>query len=410
MRCLPATEDDKGFVKNLNREVYEPVDEDVASFFGEFIFELPDGLVDLKAITDEFLNSFNLDIRESLPIEVKPGIYQRSYLASEHGKAHVHRLDVIAFREGPRQRILLMAALPDKHEAMGGRNSLLQVFSDGASFDALVRDVAERGALLEETPDTHVVATSSGGVALTQADFRLEIAFAEFLAGRKMSGDDIRWLLSTIDDEREKSPNLEDYDQVRTVLEQARQAAPQKRLQMAIALYANVIKTLRESGNESKVMDLVDKLNPVLAESNGDIQTERALEARLRSARTVMLLQGSSADEIDSALPRLRQDIVSSFDQVSDAERKALQAAEARWWNLQLSMNASTPEQRLAKLNQAAERAGTNLSIATTAHALEEGINHAELMAEYREHLSQVLELLFEAQRGAGAVDALGRK
>lgn len=179
---------------------------------------------------------------------------------------------------------------------------------------------------------------------------------------------------------------------------------------MAIALYANVIKTLRESGNESKVMDLVDKLNPVLAESNGDILTERALEARLRSARTVMLLHGSSADEIDSALPRLRQDIVSSFDQVSDAERKALQAAEARWWNLQLNMNASTPEQRLAKLNQAAERAGTNLSIATTAHALEEGINHAELMAEYREHLNQVLELLLEAQRGAGAVDALGRK
>ena len=122
----------------------------------------------------------------------------------------------------------------------------------------------------------------------------------------------------------------------------------------------------------------------------------RILLWRLRSARTVMQLQGKSAGEIDSALPSLRQEIVASFHQVPDAERKALQAAESRWWGLHDSMNASTPEQRLAKLNQAAERAAANPSTANMAHALEEGASYATLMAQHREHTNKMLELLFE--------------
>ena len=360
----------------------EPGDEDTASMFGHVVFEFPDALVDLKQITDGFLNSMNLDIRESLPVEQKPEIYRTSYLASEEGKESVYRLDAITFREAARQRMLLMAALPEKYEQLGGVDALLKTFGNGKSIDAITSAAVDRRTLLQETPDKHVWATSSSGLVLTHRDFKTVVEVIEFMAGRTMSGADIRWLLNVVDEEWERDPNLEVFDKMRDFLEQARHAHPAKRLESATALYSASLEQARETGESKQVMALVGRLNPVLAEKNGDILTERALEARLRSARTVIQLQGKSAQQIHDAIPRLRVDIVASFRQSPAPARKAMQAAESRWLRLLASMSSSTQSERLAKLINAEESAGSHASTLSLAHTLEEQAAQSSLQSE----------------------------
>ena len=372
--------------------ITEPGDEDTATELAESVFEFPAGLIELQKMTDGFIANLGIEIHETIPVQQLEGAYQRSFMASEKGKDVVARVDVIALEEPTRQRILIMGALPEKYDRIGGREALLAQFAGGKSLEALTRDLTERRDLLDGTPDDHIVTTSSGGVQLTHNNFKVAIDVAEFMAGRKMSGDDIKWLLSHVDEEWEKEPNLENYDNVREFLKQARNSDPFKRLEMATALYAGSLQAERDKGETSKLLDLVKKLNPVLAEKNGDILTERALEARLRTAKTVMQLQGKSAGEIDRAEPKLRQEIIKSFKRVPDDKRKALQAAESRWLRLLVTTAPLSPDERKKKLNNAALRAGSAASTLSVAHAIEEPQTIGGMTwAQYNQYMEQIL-------------------
>jgi len=57
----------------------ESGDEDTASTMVEVVLELPDHMADLASLTDGFLASLNIEIKDSLPVEQREGAYQRSY-------------------------------------------------------------------------------------------------------------------------------------------------------------------------------------------------------------------------------------------------------------------------------------------------------------------------------------------
>jgi hypothetical protein len=130
--------------------------------------------------------------------------------------------------------------------------------------------------------------------------------------------------------------------------------------------------------------------------------TERALEARLRSAKLVMELEGQSASAIDAAVPDLRQGIISSFQRSSEVERKALQAAESRWLRLLASMHGLDVEERRETLAQVRSQAGEDRSTLGIAHALEQtGSSQGDAWAKLAE-----LNRLIDMANGIGR-DAL---
>ncbi len=374
--------------------ITEPGADDTAIQLAEIVFEMPYGLVDLQKVTDGFISSLDLTVERAIPISQRVGAYQRSFIARKKGEDISAHVDVIALEEPTRQRILLVAGPPQKIDRLGGRAILLERFAGGKSLEALTRDMARRRALLDGRPDDHVITTSSGGVRFTQEHFKVAVEVVEFMAGRKMSGTDIEWLLSNAADDWEKAPDLGQIDNVRGFLGQARVADPLKRLDMATALYALSRKGARETGESSSLLEMVERLNPVLAEKGGDILTQRALEARLRSARIVMQLDGKSAREISGAQDALRQEIISSFTRAPEFRRKAMQAAQSRGLRLLAMMASTAPDQRREKLNEAISSAGSNPSTLAVAHALEEPRTRAIggiTLDQYNEYMEQVL-------------------
>ena len=350
----------------------EPGDEDAASKFGEVVFEFPDELVDLEKTTEALLDGFDMEVTQSLPIEPRLSVYQKAFMAHESGDSQVYRIDVLALREPGRQRVLLMAALPDKHAALGGRNALIETFTDAKSIEALTAAAAERHGLLYGLPDEHVVTTSSGGVALTLADFRVVVDTVEYMSGRTLSPDHIQTLFDAAEAEWEDDPDLAGIAAVRDFLLKAEAADPAKRRDAAVSLYVEALKNARQTGEASQALDLVKALNPVLAEENGVILTERAVEARLRSVKAVMQIQGAKVDQIDNSIPRVRREIIESFSDLPDDRRSALQFAESRWLKLLGSMINRAPEDRRHSLAEAAKFALGDTSPSNVAHHLEQ--------------------------------------
>jgi hypothetical protein len=151
-------------------------------------------------------------------------------------------------------------------------------------------------------------------------------------------------------------------------MDQVRAAPPLKRLEVAATLYREAMKNYRPQHERSALMDIILERNPIVARIGDDLLSARAVDARMRSAKIVMQLQGKSADQIEAALPRLRIETVSSFPQMSAQQRQDLMAAEVGWLQTVGRLANKNLAERQIEFRQAVAHAGddqaTVLSIA----------------------------------------------
>ena len=346
----------------------EPGDEDTATTLVESIFDFPSSLVNLEGLVEGLVDGIGIDIKERIQVDQFAGAYRQTYLASERGKDIEMRLEVFAYHKQGRQHVLMMVALPERFEALGGTGLMRERFANGQSVAQLTRDARARREFLVDNPHDHVVTTSSTGIPLTHRHMILAIELGDFLAGNKLTAADVKKLYANVEAEWERDPNQEHLASVEVLMDQVRAAPPLKRLEVAATLYREAMKNYRPQHERSALMDIILEHNPIVARIGDDLLSARAVDARMRSAKIVMQLQGKSADQIEAALPRLRIETVSSFPQMSAQQRQDLMAAEVGWLQTVGRLANKNLAERQIEFRQAVAHAGddqaTVLSIA----------------------------------------------
>ena len=339
----------------------EPGPKESASLMGEFTFQLPSQQVDVQKLADGLIQSLGIKIVQKLPSAFPDEIYHTSFLAHNVGKpTPIFRADFIAFSEVDEQRILLISTMPERFEAMGGLDSLLNTFGHAKTLEKLVNAEAKRREILDRWPDEHVIATSSSGEKMRFAEFKTVVAVTEYMVGQRLSPKHLQSLLDAAQPEWEQDPDTSEFKTIRDFLAQVKTYDPVQQIDTAVLLYAGAHRAHQASREKSTVMDLAYQLNPIVETKGDQILTKRALDARVRSGQYVMTLQGSNIEEVQRSESSLRKEVIQAFKAESDRNRIAIQNSQSRWFRLQADFSNKTPKQRMEALKNATLLAQNN--------------------------------------------------
>jgi len=203
-------------------------------------------------------------------------------------------------------------------------------------------------AQAQSVNNTSTVLTSVNGRSLTQSMVNNTIAFGEFLADRKFTAADKRWLtdLAVKDFRKNPTEEIRGYKEVAKVLTQLKGIRePFQRAWARERLFSAIHFSLleKQKSQEPSVMTVVYRYIPVLATDRSAklMLTERAMQSILTSNDFAAKLAGQP-----QATPQFkaefRQALIKRFPTLSPSLKQALATAESRWLRLQATW-ALTP-------------------------------------------------------------------
>ncbi|MCM4081095.1 hypothetical protein [Paractinoplanes hotanensis] len=188
--------------------------------------------------------------------------------------------------------------------------------------------------LATSSPESAEVVATARGLTLSRRQLDEVVAFAEFLAGRKLGEDDRAELADDIIDAFDDTPKaalrfLRPLSAaVRRVgsLDPIRRA--QRRLQALTTTWVVELRREADSGELSPVMTVVSRHNPVVRHwaAGGIVLVADALDARWEQHRLVLGLAGRAPEPVE----RLAERLVARTEDASRLEVAELAAAEVR--------------------------------------------------------------------------------
>lgn len=355
---------------------------DQATQLIEYRFYFPDAFVDLSALVDGLISGFAFTKVRRLKIRRIPGVVERSFIGALGGVPD-QRVEIIATQQRWRQQVFVLATPVERFEVIGGRELLEETFFSEARLERVSAPMREREQLLASGDPNEVLAKNIHGVPLTESLFGTLVRLTENMVGTLLVTHEIKEFREKLvrawrsDDSAEVA-----QDVLETKLATMKSKDMIKQIQLSEALFIETYLQEKQKKEFSPMITLALKIDPVVAEYNGTVLTERALEARLQSVALWYEWSGADGGEIAAAVAEVRRLLTANYESLPQSSREKLHNAVSRTIRLLAGAQHLSPPQRIEKANEAYISSNKSASPIVLAEYFEEEMARTDLQNE----------------------------
>ncbi|MET0069728.1 MAG: hypothetical protein ABW096_06780 [Candidatus Thiodiazotropha sp.] len=155
-----------------------------------------------------------------------------------------------------------------------------------------------------------------------------------------------------------------------------------EQIQLSEALFIATYLQEKQAGEFSPMITLALKINPIVAEYNGTVLTERALEARLQSVTLWYEWNGADEEGVNAAVAEARRLLTANYETLPRSSREKLHNAVSRTIRLLAGAQHLSAAQRFEKANEAYVISNKGASPIVLAEYLEEETARTEMQNE----------------------------